>query len=144
MIDEVEIDLAAPHAVWYRRGRQASRGDVERDMPGMVQPGRARQTNLADNLGPQMQRRIGLAPCRGREFRPSGSRGVVHDSPPSAVIGISLYQKAGRDPARPLFANLQMRTCTDWGCARYFVFAGSFAKAASTSSLLMRAPGFPG
>ena len=70
MIDEVEIDLKVAHAVRDRRGRQPARGDIERDMPGMVQPGRAHKTNLADDLGPQMQRFVGVAPGRGRQFRP--------------------------------------------------------------------------
>jgi len=54
VVDEVELDLKASDAIRYRRGRQAARGDVQRDMPGMVQPGRAHQANLADDLGPQM------------------------------------------------------------------------------------------
>src|SRR5438046_7453138 len=55
MIDKVEIELKAARAVRYWRGAQAARGDVQRDLPGMVQPGSASQTNLADDLGPQQQ-----------------------------------------------------------------------------------------
>src|SRR6266403_9560 len=70
VIDQVKVDLKAIETVRYWGGRQPARGDVERDMPGMIEPRRARQANLADDLGPQVQRRIGLAPCRGRQFRP--------------------------------------------------------------------------
>src|SRR5713226_10699428 len=60
MIDEVEIDLEGPRPIGDRRGGQSARGDVQRDVPGMIQPGRARQADLADDLGPQMQRYAGL------------------------------------------------------------------------------------
>jgi len=39
MIDQVEVDLKGPDAVRYRRGRQSPRGDVQRDVPGMIEPG---------------------------------------------------------------------------------------------------------
>ena len=45
-------------------------GDVQRDVPGMIQPGRAREADLADDLGPQLQRFASLTPRRGRQFRP--------------------------------------------------------------------------
>ena len=78
MIDEIEVDLKCPEAFWYRRGRQPPCGDVQRNMPGMIQPRRARQTNLADNLRPQMQRFVRLAPSRDRQFRPRDLQGVAH------------------------------------------------------------------
>ena len=70
MVDEVEIDLKGPVAIGDRRGRQPARGDIQCDVPGMIEPWRALKTDLADNLGPQMQRIVGLAPRRGRQFRP--------------------------------------------------------------------------
>src|SRR6267142_3551921 len=105
-------------------------------MPGMVQPRRASQTDLADDLGPQMQRRISLAPRRNGQFRP---RGCCHRY---------LLTRQGRARSGPAFICELARV----GDAGYFVFAGalagslagSLAKAASTSSFLMRAPGFPG
>src|ERR1700749_5240660 len=39
MIKEVEVELERPAAVGDRRGRQAARRHVERDMPRMIQPG---------------------------------------------------------------------------------------------------------
>src|SRR5258705_5229815 len=101
-------------------------------MPGMVQPRRASQTDLADDLGPQMQRRISLAPRSNGQFRP---RGCCHRY---------LLTRQGRARSGPAFICELARV----GDAGYFVFAGalagSLAKAASTSSFLMRAPGFPG
>src|SRR3984957_9789487 len=139
MIDQVEVDLKCPDAVGDRRGRQPPRGDIERDVPGMVQPGSAREAHLADDLGPKMQRFISLAPCRGRQFRPGNSRGVAHGSPWRAGgHRHSRHDKAGRD--RP---GLYTRTRGNWGWPRYFLLA-SLAKAASTSSFLMRAAGLPG
>ena len=52
--------------------------DIERHVPGMIEPGRERQPDLADDLRPQVQRRIGVAPRRGRQFRPRGLRNVAH------------------------------------------------------------------
>src|SRR5664279_568004 len=103
MIDEVEIDLKAARSIRDRRGGEAARCDIQRDVPGMVQPRRPDQTDLADDLGPQMQRRIGLAPRRARQFRPGHLQGGVHRSPLYAVIGISRHDKAGQDIARPQY-----------------------------------------
>src|ERR1700730_15451124 len=47
MIDEVEVDLEGSGTVRYRRSGQAARGDIQRNVPGMVQPWCACQTNLA-------------------------------------------------------------------------------------------------
>ena len=116
MIDEVEVDLERARAVRNRRGRQPARGDVKRDVPGMIEPGRAREADLADDLGPQMQRRIGLAPPGGGQFRPWYLRGVAHLSPQKTVIGIPSYDKAGH--IRP---GLYRRTQSDGGGRdRYF------------------------
>src|SRR5476649_2928968 len=97
MIDEVEVDLECPDAVGDRRGRQPARGDVKRNMPGMVQPGRAHQTNLADDLAPQMQRRIGLAPRGGGQFRPWNLRCVTQASPQWVVIAFPLHEKRSEE-----------------------------------------------
>ena len=40
MIDEIEVDLKGSRAIRNRRRRQPARGDIERDMPGMIEPGR--------------------------------------------------------------------------------------------------------
>ena len=59
MIDEIEIDLERSRTIRHRRRRQSARRDVERHMPGMIEPGRSGQPNLADDLGPELQRRTG-------------------------------------------------------------------------------------
>ena len=78
VIEKVEFDLEGARAIWNRRGRQSARGDVQRDVPGMVQPGFAREPDLADDLGPQLQRFASLTPRRGRQFRPGDLRGAAH------------------------------------------------------------------
>jgi hypothetical protein len=70
MLDEVELDLEAAFAVWNRRSRQPARGDVERDVPRMIEPRRARQPDLADDLRHEVKRFVGIAPCRIRKIRP--------------------------------------------------------------------------
>src|ERR1700730_15410045 len=66
----------------------------------MIEPGRARETDLADDLGKKMQRRIGFAPRGSRQFRPGVWRGFAHASPLHAVIGIPGGVKAGQNLAR--------------------------------------------
>src|SRR5450756_1529696 len=94
MIDEVEVDLEAAHAVWNGRRRQPARGDIERDMPGMIEPRRAREPDLADDLGPQVQRFVSLPPRRERQFRPGGLMRLAHASPQRSVIGSPRHNKA--------------------------------------------------
>src|ERR1700686_59902 len=43
-----------------------------------------------------MQRFVGVAPCRGRQFRPWDWRGAAHASPYLSAIGISRHDEAGR------------------------------------------------
>ena len=62
VIDEVEIDLEGARAVGDRRRGEPARGDVERHVPGMIEPGRAREPDLADDLRPQLQR-LGRCPA---------------------------------------------------------------------------------
>src|SRR6516162_10761882 len=79
-------------------------------MPRMIQPGRTRQTNLADDLGPEMQRGAGFAPCRGRQFRPRAGRRacqcVAHVSPLQmslflmSALRCCRHQKAECTPAK--------------------------------------------
>src|SRR5260221_869737 len=62
MVDEIEIDLEIPRAVWHRRGGEAARGDIERHLPPMIDQRCLRQADLPDHLRPQMQSRTGIAP----------------------------------------------------------------------------------
>src|ERR1700678_3945332 len=148
MVDEIEVDLERARAVRNRRGRQAARGDVKHDVPGVIEPWGARGADLADDLGPQMQGRVGFAPLGGGQFRPRylrcwhlrpwHSRGVAHLSPQKTVIGIPSHDK-GRARTGPALIG-ELKAIGD-GCDGYF-FA-PLAKAASTSSSLIRAAGFP-
>ena len=52
---EVEIDAERAIAVGDGAGRHPARRDVERDVPGVVEPGRLGHAYLADDLRPHVQ-----------------------------------------------------------------------------------------
>src|SRR3954447_21813781 len=81
MIDEIEINLERPRAVGHRRCRQSARSDIKRHMPGMIEPWRLDEPDLDDDLSPELQRRSGVTPRRGRQFRPRSLRIVAHVRP---------------------------------------------------------------
>jgi hypothetical protein len=67
VVEKIEIDLEAAAAIGNGRRGQSAHRDVERDVPGMVLPGRQREPDLADDLRHQMQRRARIAPgARGQ------------------------------------------------------------------------------
>src|SRR5204863_4285291 len=70
VVDEVEIDLKRPRAMRNGGRGEPSGGHVQRDAPRVIHPGTLAEPNLADDLGPQVQRRIRLAPRLEREVRP--------------------------------------------------------------------------
>jgi hypothetical protein len=78
VFDEIKVDLERSRAIRYGRRRQPAWGDVERHMPGMVQPGRLGQPDFSDDLAPEMQRGIGVTPRGGRQLRPRGLRRFAH------------------------------------------------------------------
>src|SRR5690606_31488860 len=67
---EVEHDLERETCVRYWRGGQPSRSDVQRHVPGMVQPRRQGEAYLPDDLRPQVKRGTGAAPVRKGKRRP--------------------------------------------------------------------------
>src|ERR1700723_1518085 len=146
VIDEVEVDLERAHAVRDRRGRKPARGDVKGNVPGVVEPGGPREADLADDLGPQMQRRVGFTPLGDGQFRPRHMRGAAHLSPQKTVI--SIFPCMTRPGASRPGLYSEPGTLGDrgrWGGRdRSFYFLVPLAKAASTSSSLIRAAGFPG
>ena len=72
-------------AVGDRRGGQPARGHVERDVPGMIEPRRQRQADLAGDLRPQMQRRGGVLPRGIGQCGPAfGSHARHHETPGAA------------------------------------------------------------
>src|ERR1700743_2977846 len=62
VIDEIELDLEGSRTARNWRGRESPGRDIKRDVPRMVLPGRERQPYLANDLGPEMQRRISVTP----------------------------------------------------------------------------------
>ena len=44
--------------------------NVENDVPGMIEPGRLREADLADDLRPQLQSGAGVLPRLVGQFRP--------------------------------------------------------------------------
>src|SRR5579871_528073 len=70
MVDEVEVDLEGATPIGNRRRRQPARRQVQRHMPGVVQPRRLRQPYLADDLRPKMKRLAGVLPVRVMQLGP--------------------------------------------------------------------------
>src|SRR5258707_11303350 len=70
MIEEIEVDLKAARAIRHRRRRQPSACHVKRHLPPMIDHRRAGEADLADDLGPQMQRGAGILPFLEWESRP--------------------------------------------------------------------------
>jgi len=54
VVDEIELDLKVNAVRGYERRAQAAGGYAQRHVPGVIDPGRERQTNLADDLCPQL------------------------------------------------------------------------------------------
>src|SRR3569832_225878 len=69
-MNEIEIDLEHAGTVRHGSSREPPRRDVVRHVPGVIGPRRLREPYLADDLRPQVQRRIGILPVRERKFRP--------------------------------------------------------------------------
>src|SRR5512140_2194059 len=70
MLQEVKFQLEAALPIRNRGGDEPSRGDIQRDMPGVIEPWRLGEPDLADYLGPQMQGGVGVLPRRIRQLRP--------------------------------------------------------------------------
>src|SRR5665213_747757 len=47
-------------------------------MPAVIHPGSLRETYLADNLRPQLQRVARVPPCAVRQLRPERANGIRH------------------------------------------------------------------
>jgi len=52
VIDEIELDAEHIALPGNRPGIEPAGGDIERDVPGVVEPGRQRQPYFADHLRP--------------------------------------------------------------------------------------------
>jgi len=64
MVDEIEVELKGAIDVGDERGGKAAWRRIQHDVPGMIEPRRLREADLADDLRPEMQRRIGILPGR--------------------------------------------------------------------------------
>src|SRR6516162_496264 len=53
--DEVKLDLKDFAAGWDRRGAESACGNIEGDLPTVVEPRRRRQADLAYDLSPELQ-----------------------------------------------------------------------------------------
>jgi hypothetical protein len=70
MIGEVEVDLERIAVIRHQRGGEAPCRDIERDLPPVIYERRLGQADLADHLGPQLQGRTRVVPCRQGQRRP--------------------------------------------------------------------------
>ncbi len=71
---EVELDVERTPVVRDQRGGQAACGDVERDLPPVVDHRRHRQSDLAHDLSPHVQRVAGIGPLPHEQRRPFAYR----------------------------------------------------------------------
>jgi hypothetical protein len=70
VLDKVEIDLEGARAMGDRRGGQATAGEVKRHLPPVIDHWRLRQADLADDLGPHVERGAGFVTGGHRQARP--------------------------------------------------------------------------
>ena len=68
--DEVEVDLEGPCPVRDRRRGEPARRHVEGDVPRVIDPRGLGEAELAHDLRPHVERRIGLLPVGERKARP--------------------------------------------------------------------------
>ena len=76
--DEIEFDIDRFAPIRNERCAEAARGDIERHLPAVIEPGREGKTDLADDLQPKLQGQRGVppfaeweaGPCLGVGFHP--------------------------------------------------------------------------
>ena len=98
---EVKYELKRPMFIMDRRGREAARIHIKRNLPGMVEPGRESQPDFAHDLRPEMKGCTGLFPLPVGQFGPrimlAGDHGFTpaHIRAPAHVPESSSSQPAG-------------------------------------------------
>ena len=75
--DEIELDLEDFAADRDRRGAEPACGDIERDLPTVIESGGQLQPDLADDLSPELQCCGCLTPAIIGQIGPNGD-GAVH------------------------------------------------------------------
>ena len=105
VLQEVEVDLEGAIPVGDGRGGQPTRGDVEGDVPRVVDPRRLGEPHLPHDLGPHVQRGRGVLPVLEGKRRPAllrsaprfahGSSSFVPRAPERSLI------QRGQRPAAP-------------------------------------------
>src|SRR5580704_6790602 len=75
-------------------GVETARGNVQRDVPAMVEPRRLHQTDLADDLGPKLKRGLGFLPVTVLELRPVRNVRVSHRGLQVCAGTLLLYDAA--------------------------------------------------
>src|SRR5688500_7448750 len=86
MLHEIEVDLKCAGLVRNRRGSEAASGDVQRRVPRVNLPWRLRQSDLADDLRPEMERLASGLPVAIGELGPLA---VAH---PTFVVRSTLHR----------------------------------------------------
>ena len=89
VIDKIKTDFHPAWTVGHKGGREPARIDVERGVPGMIDPGCAGKPIFANDLSIKMQCRARLTPGKVGNVRPSD----CHDPPP---FGCDLRARIGK------------------------------------------------
>jgi hypothetical protein len=75
--EQIEVDLEGSTVVGNQRSAKATRGHIERNVPGMVGPRRLDEPDLSDYLGPHVERRRRIGPVLERKIRPIDALGSI-------------------------------------------------------------------
>src|SRR6185436_7134376 len=102
VVDEVELDRERSQPVRHRGRRQPPRGQVQRDVPPMVLPGREREPRLADDLHPHVKRVVGRLPFGERQAGPRGFARRVHGLLDARWLYFFSWATAASAAAKPI------------------------------------------
>ena len=94
VIDEVEVHGERPVLVRHGRRRETARREVQGYVPPLVHLRRQGEPDLADDLGVEEQRRVGVAPRGNGELGPGGHeyycRTIVEICPNPGPLALSV------------------------------------------------------
>ena len=97
-IQKIELELEAAVTIGDGRRGQAPGRQIKNNVPGMIEPGRLREPDLANDLGPEMQGCVGFFPGRVGQIRPRRTRTIYccchlrlpFIAPPGSRSGITI------------------------------------------------------